>query len=39
MDEAVSYAEWALEMQIESKDLHEGLAAYLEKRPPKFINE
>ena len=39
MDEAISYAEWALEMQMESKDLKEGLAAFLEKRPPKFMND
>lgn len=39
MDEAISYAEWALEMQMESKDLPEGLAAFLEKRPPNFKNE
>ena len=38
-DEAIDFALWAKDMCIDSKDIEEGVASFLEKRPPKFKNE
>ena len=39
MDEAIDFALWAKDLCLDSKDIEEGIASFIEKRPPKFKNE
>jgi|TARA_B110000438_G_C15685191_1_gene594200 enoyl-CoA hydratase/carnithine racemase len=38
-DEAIDFALWAKDLCLDSKDIEEGVASFIDKRPPNFKNE